>query len=232
MEVIRPKVTIVDRFDPEAIIKKLELSARKCWQSEPKDQPASVFLRNIIKRGHTSVLEHVSLTFDIICDRGVSHELVRHRIASYSQESTRYVKYNNNMQFIEPIDLYQNELLYDIWYNECEHSEDTYRKMMELGAKAQEARSILNNSLKTEVRMTINIRSLRNFFDLRCDKAAHPHMKEIAIPMLLTMKTYLPGLFDDIGYDEEFFKNYLDTNDYDYNKTVKFEHMPSNYYAK
>lgn len=145
-------------------------------------------------------------------------ELTRHRIASYSIESTRYVKYNGRMQFIKPVEFckdpydektpddYELEL---IWENSCRESEIAYISMMSYGAKPELARQVLNNSLKTEIRFTINMRSARNFFDLRCDVAAHPHMKQVAIPMLLFLREKVPVLFDDIKYDKKFADKYL-----------------------
>lgn len=220
MEIIKPSVMIVDDIDADKLLKKLELSGRKCWQSEPKGQSERRFVDTIIKREHTSVLEHVNITFDIICDRGVSHELVRHRIASFSQESTRYVNYNNKMKFIEPITLKKQPELYALWKSECEHSEQTYKQMIEMGAKPQEARTVLNHSVKTEVRVTMNIRSLRNFLSLRCNKAAHPSMKEIAIPLLLYLRERIPVVLDDIKYDKEFVWEFMDSEDYNYKHIV------------
>lgn len=215
MKVIKPGIFVVDKIDGEEIIKKINRSARKCYQSEPKG-PDEDLVRNIIKRGHTSVLEHVSITFDIITDLGISHEIVRHRIASYSQESTRYVKYDGDMEFIKPIELEKNSLGYDVWKNACADSEAYYKEMtINNKLSAQIARSVLNKSLKTEIRVTMNLRSLRNFFSLRCDKAAHPHMKEIAIPFLLALRDRIPVVFDDISYDKEFVEKYsINPSDY------------------
>lgn len=214
MKVIKPSIFVVDKIDGEEIIKKINRSARKCYQSEPKG-PDLHLVRNIIKRGHTSVLEHVSITFDIITDLGISHEIVRHRIASYSQESTRYVKYDGDMEFIKPIELDENSLAYAMWKKACADSEAYYKDMIASGVGAQVARSVLNKSLKTEIRVTMNLRSLRNFFSLRCDKAAHPHMKEIAIPFLLALRDRIPVVFDDISYDKEFVEKYsINPSDY------------------
>lgn len=209
MRIVKPKIVIVDPIDGSTILKKLEESGRKCWQSGESKDP-NKFLNAIIKRGHTSVLEHQSLTFDITTDRSVLCELTRHRIGvGYSVESTRYVKYDKgNMEFIEPIEMLDNSKLYDIWMDACQQSEYNYIQMMSNGAKAQEARAVLNNSLKTEIRFTGNMRALRHFFELRADVAAHPHIKEIAIPMLMYLKERMPVLFDDIKYDEKFWEEH------------------------
>jgi thymidylate synthase (FAD) len=205
---IKPHITVVDKINGDEIIKKLNRSARKCYQSQPNG-PDENLVRNIIKSGHTSVLEHVSITFDITTSRGVTHELVRHRIASYSQESTRYCKYQNgDMQFVRPIDIEVGSSAYNLWREGCVSSESVYKQMMDEGCLAQQAREVLNNSLKTEIRMTMNIRSLRNFFSLRCDRAAHPNMKEIAIPLMMALRSRIPVVFDDIEYDAEFAEKY------------------------
>lgn len=135
-----------------------------------------------------------------------SHELVRHRIASYVQESTRYVKYEHGeMEFIRPI--FKNTDMYDVWVQNCFDCEAAYNSMREAGAQPQEARHVLNNSIKTHIRITRNFRAMREFLSLRCAKPAHPHIKEICIPLLLLMKQKFPIIFDDIKYDEEFLEH-------------------------
>lgn len=208
MKIIRPHIFIVDEINGKEIIKKINRSARKCYQSEPIG-PDEYLVRNIIKNMHTSVLEHVSITIDIITNRAVLAELTRHRIASYSVESTRYVRYEcDDMEFIKPIEFKEDSDALRIWEDACESSAHSYTSMLEMGLPPQSARSVLNNSVKTEIRMTINLRSLRNLFSLRCDKAAHPHMKEIMIPLMLYLRDKIPVIFDDIPYDDEFAKKY------------------------
>jgi len=112
------------------------------------------------------------------------------------------------MEFIKPITIDEDTVTYDYWKTACEDSEQRYIELLDHGCKPEEARTVLNNSLKTEIRVTMNIRSLRNFFSLRCDKAAHPHMKEITIPLLLSLKSRIPVVFDDISYDEKFAEKY------------------------
>lgn len=142
-----------------------------------------------------------------------SHELVRHRIASYVQESTRYVKYENGeMEFIRPI--FSNTDMYDVWVQNCFDTEAAYIHMREAGAQPQEAREVLNNSFKTQIRITRNFRAMREFLSLRCAKPAHPHIKEICIPLLLLMKQKFPIIFDDIKYDEEFLEKMDDWHTY------------------
>lgn len=229
MKIIKPSIKIVDAKPPEELIKKLNRSARKCYQSEPNGAPDENLVRNIIKSGHTSVLEHEFMTFDIITDRGVMAELTRHRMAGYSIESTRYVKYNDNMEFIEPITIKDNKNLFKIWKEACINSQKMYAAMMENGAKAQEARQVLNNSLKTEIRMTANIRSLRNMLYLRCDDGAHPHIKQIMIPLLMHLQETYPVIFNNLRFEIDNADGVMrDAHryDYDYDKKFQMEYLP------
>ena len=205
MKIIKPSVEILDDLNPEEILKKLELCGRVCYKSEDKitDESAVKFISNIIKRGHESVLEHVSFSVRFICDRGVSHEIVRHRIASYSQESTRYCNYskgqfNGEITVIEPLYLEPGTEGYEIWKKACQEAEDNYFKLLQYGCTAQEARAVLPNSLKTEIVMTANVREWRHFLKLRTSKAAHPQIKEVAEMLLEQLNFLLPSLFDDI----------------------------------
>jgi len=148
-------------------------------------------------------LEHFSFTVKFICDRGVSHEIVRHRIASYSQESTRYCNYskgefNGEITVIEPCFLVPGTTGYDIWYRACQMAEQYYFSMLDWGCSPQEARAVLPNSLKTELVMTANIREWRHFLKLRTSPAAHLQMREVASLLLKELKQKVPVLFDDI----------------------------------
>jgi len=192
-------------------IGKLERYARVCYKSEDKmgQEYSPGFLRNIIKRGHESISEHEKATVMFIVDRGISHEIVRHRIAAYSQESTRYCNYSkdkfgNEITVIEPYFFLERPEAYKYWQDTCLSAEKNYMTMLNMGCSAQEARSILPNSLKTEIVVTYNMREWRHFFRLRCDVAAHPQMRQVAIPLLLLFRERLPLLFDDIAYDESF----------------------------
>ena len=212
MNVIKPSVEIIDMKDYDQIIRKIEKIGRVCYKSEEniKDDSAERFITNILKRGHESVIEHESVTVRMICDRGVSHEIVRHRIASYSQESTRYCNYAGDKfgNAITVIDLaggftydMNNENdreRYEVWTKAMENAEKAYFRMLELGASPQEARSVLPNSLKTEIVITMNLRSWRNFFRLRCDSHAHPQMREVAGIALKVFKEKLPVFFSDM----------------------------------
>lgn len=205
MKVIKPSFEIMDAIDGAAIMKKIEMCGRVCYKSEGliADGTAEKFVESIIKRGHESVLEHFSFTVNIVCDRGVSHEIVRHRLASYSQESTRYCNYSKGnfggeITFIKPIFLDENSEAYAIWEDACLTAEDRYFKMLNFGCTAQEARSVLPNSLKTEIAMTANIREWRHFFKLRTSPAAHPQMREVAKMMLADLKLKIPVVFDGL----------------------------------
>jgi thymidylate synthase (FAD) len=200
MRLVGQTVTLEDEIDGDAILAKLERAGRTCYQSEDRIQPGSAdkFIAGIIKRGHESVLEHASITFRCVTDRGVSHELVRHRVASYSQESTRYVRYDGDMEFIQPVDFTFGhgglELL--------EVIEDFYREMLEVGWTPQQARYFLPNGLKTEIVVTMNLRELRHFFKMRLDKAAHPQIRDLAKQMLTLCKEHVRIVFDDIEAED------------------------------
>ena len=215
MKVVYTNIFAIDEINGKAILEKIERCARKCYQSLPKGDPEG-FVKHIIERGHTSVLEHVQLTFDITTDRGVLAEITRHRHASFSVESTRYCKYDKEMTFVDPIDMFDvpdDEALQAIWKRGCEQTERDYRDMMQIKPAAQVARSVTNQSLKTNLTMSINLRSMRNLFTLRCASGAHPHFKELSIPWLLWMKREIPVVFDDIEYDHEFYEKYKERLD-------------------
>ena len=206
MKVISPDVIILDEIDGDAILRKIEMCGRTCYKSENKiaDSSAEQFVRNIIQRGHESVLEHVNITVKFICDRGVSHEIVRHRIASYSQESTRYCNYSNEqfgseITVIEPCFLARDTPGYSKWWLACKQAEEAYFDLLDYGCSPQEARAVLPNSLKTEVVMTANLREWRHFLRLRTSIAAHPQMREVACILLNKLKAKIPVVFDDIG---------------------------------
>lgn len=195
----------LDDFDGHEMLKKVERAGRICYKSEDRisDGSAERFVSNIIKNGHESVLEHEKISVKVICDRGVSHEIVRHRIASYSQESTRYCNYNKNqfgneITVIKPLYWKRDSREYQVWKEAMEMSEKAYMDLIELGASPQEARSVLPNSLKTEIVMTMNLREWRHFFDLRTSERAHPQMKEIACLMLDEFRIKVPVVFDDL----------------------------------
>ena len=205
MKIIEPGVELVDDFDAATIMKKIERAGRVCYKSESniKDDSAEKFIRSIIKRGHESVIEHATVSFKIICDRGVTHELVRHRIASYSQESTRYCdytagKFGGELTFIKPCFWSDDDENFLLWKETMAQLEKNYLSLRANGAKPEEARSILPNSLKTEIFVTMNLREWRHFLKLRTAKAAHPQMREVALKIYKILAEKLPAVFDDI----------------------------------
>jgi thymidylate synthase (FAD) len=205
MNIIKPGFIFEEDFDGEEILKKLERYGRTCYKSEDKITPDSSrkLITNILASGHESVIEHEKITVRIICDRGVSHEVVRHRIASYSQESTRYCnyskgKFNNEITVIDVRPHLVNEESFDIWFNLMLACESAYNRLIELGNSPQIARDVLPNSLKTEIVITFNLREWRHFFRLRCSSKAHPQMREVTIPLFVEMKKRIPVIFDDL----------------------------------
>ena len=212
MIIDKARVEILSNEKYEEMVKKIELIGRVCYKSEDqiKEGSAERFIRGIINRGHESVIEHVSISVRFICDRGVSHEIVRHRIASYSQESTRYCNYVQQKfgEQITCIDIttgFDYDLnnpvdrkKYSIWYKAMENAEKSYFQLIECGASPQEARSVLPNSLKTEIVVTMNLRGWRHFFQLRTSKAAHPQFREVARMLLIMFAEKYPIFFTDL----------------------------------
>ena len=203
-------------------LKHIEKIGRVCYKSEGRitedGESAKKFVKMLINRGHEAMIEHSSLSIKFVVDRGISHELVRHRIASFAQESTRYVNYSldkfgNEINVIDirngiildnkmkNMDANTIELIISEWLLAMEDAEKHYMKMIELGATPQIARSVLPNSTKTEITITTNYREWRNFFKLRVPNTAHPQMREVTISLLKELKRRLPIVFDDIEED-------------------------------
>lgn len=203
MQIIEPTVKILQMPTYREALDVTELAARTCYKSEDKIKHGSdiALIKRCIRDGHESVLEHVSVTLRLICDRGVSHELVRHRLAAYSQESTRYVRYKD-VQFIEPWWWHDSEEDDDLCGKIIEYFhlvEDLYSTMLDAGKAPQAARAVLPNAVKTEVVMTANLREWRHVFKLRTSAAAHPDMRRIMLIALSAMKMMLPVFFEDIN---------------------------------
>lgn len=207
MQAIRAYTQIYGDVNGQEILNKIERCGRVCYKSEGKIEEGSAekFVAGIIKRGHEAVLEHASVTVKFVVDRGVSHEIVRHRIASYCQESTRYCNYSKDdfgseITCIIPEYLDYKSAEWETWKAAMKSCEDAYFKLLDIGLTPQEARAVLPNSLKTEVVMTANLREWRTFFKLRCANAAHPQMREVTRPLLEDFKNMIPVVFDDITY--------------------------------
>ena len=222
MRVLKAGYEIInkDSINGVEILKTIEKVGRTCYKSEDKitEDSAVKFVRNLINRGHEAMIEFANITVKFTCDRGVSHEIVRHRVSSFAQESTRYCsynkdKFNSSVSYIDinegikldtkmkNMDEVNLALIFNEWLLACKESENHYLKMLELGATPQIARSVLNNSTKTEINMSANLREWRHFFKLRVDKPAHPQMREITIPLLLELNELIPVVFEDIVED-------------------------------
>lgn len=205
MKIIEPYYVIEEELDAKKIMATIERAGRTCYKSEGniKEGSAERFIASILQRGHESVIEHEKITVRFVCDRGVTHEMVRHRIASYSQESTRYCNYSNDkfgneLTFIKPCFWDESDPNYSLWVDSMEYIEKQYNAMIAQGAKPEEARSILPNSLKTEIVVTMNLREWRHYFKLRTAAAAHPQIREISNMLLAEFKEKLPVIFGDL----------------------------------
>ena len=212
MITVKPSIEILSDSSYETILQKIERIGRVCYKSEDKirENTAEGFIRGIIKRGHESVIEHESISVKVICDRGVTHEIVRHRIASYSQESTRYCnytsdKFSNQISCIDiatgfhyNMDNEADRKKWDIWNQAMMAAEQYYFALIAAGAKPEEARSVLPNSLKTEIVMTMNLREWRHFIRLRSSRAAHPQIAEITAQILAEFTKRYPVFFEDL----------------------------------
>ena len=208
MKIINASYHIETPIDGAEILKRIEKAGRTCYKSEDRitEESAKSFVRKLMERGHESVLEHASITVRFVCDRGVSHEIVRHRLASYSQESTRYCNYSNyrfgsELTVIKPCFLTEKTGAYMSWVTAMHLAEIMYSDMLAEGCTPQEARSVLPSSTKTEVVMTANLREWRHFLKLRTAKAAHPQMRELTVPLLKELQAWIPVIFDDIKED-------------------------------
>nr|UVY58865.1 MAG: Thymidylate synthase complementing protein [Bacteriophage sp.] len=208
MQAIKPYTQIYKDFDGQKVLQKIEAAARTCYKSEGKIQEGSAakLVAGLIKSGHEAMLEHALVTVKFVVDRGISHELVRHRLASFAQESTRYCNYSKDdfgseITFIIPDYLEYKSEGWNIWKESMKQAEDAYFKMLDFGLSPQQARAVLPNSLKTEVVMTANLREWRHFFKLRAlgtTGKPHPQMLEVAVPLLEDMKNLIPVVFDDL----------------------------------
>lgn len=235
MKIIDPEVS-VHEFNGKRIMKHLENACRTCYRSEDKisEESYSNLLKNCINRGHESILEHEKVTIEMICDIGVYKDLTRHRIASFSIESTRYCcydkdKFGGEISFIKPV-FYNNDysngtILVDpegvdsssfenpdqektwLWENAMEDIEFFYMEMRSKGFTPDECRMVLPHSTAAKVVMTANIREWKHILSLRSTKHAHPSVQQVMIPLLLYFKLEMPEIFGDIEYNKEFDKD-------------------------
>lgn len=208
MQAIKAYTQIYNDFDGQKMLEKIEKVARTCYKSEEKIQEGSAakMVASLIKSGHEAMLEHASVTVKFVVDRGISHELVRHRLASFAQESTRYCNYSKDdfgseITFIIPEYLDYKSAGWNTWKETMKACEYSYFKLLDIGLTPQEARAVLPNSLKTEVVMTANLREWRHFFKLRAlgtTGKPHPQMLEVTVPLLEDFKQMIPVVFDDL----------------------------------
>jgi thymidylate synthase (FAD) len=229
MKIMKPSYEILTEIDGIKMLQHIEKIGRVCYKSEDKitddGESAKAFVKMLINRGHEAMIEYSMISVKFTVDRGVSHELVRHRIASFAQESTRYCNYSNDKfgseisvivpSWFEYVPSYYEELLQhkvkDVsvfknteleWLQQMGSAEASYLRLLDMGWSAQEARSVLPNSLKTDIAITMDFRNWRNFFRLRTPMSVHPQMREVTIPLLGDFKSRIPVVFDDIELPE------------------------------
>lgn len=207
MKIVKAKIKREFPVSPAAArveLRRMERAGRTCYKSErpQTDQTASEFAKMVLGRGHESVIEHLFASFRITTDRGVSHELVRHRLASYSQESTRYVNYRKRggLEFIDPRVAFpsMSPVAFARWERSVSRAESDYLALESLGCPPELCRDVLPNSTRTEIVITANVREWRHFCQMRCDSPAHPQMREITIPILGQLFGLWPVLFADL----------------------------------
>lgn len=206
-QLIKPCFLIETEIDGEKILKEIELFARNCYKSEAKATEAShlEFVRRLLHTNkHEGIADHHVISARIIIDRGVGNEVVRHRIAAYLQESTRYCDYSKAGE-IQIIDVgpHMTNGQFDEWWDAMCDAERHYNNLRRMGCRAEIARDVLPLSLKTEIIMTLNLTSWRNFFKKRTAPNAHPQLREVAIPMLREFQRLLPVIFEDIQPGEK-----------------------------
>lgn len=211
MKIVQPSFEILDHNN---LLRNIELGGRVCYKSEDKMCEGSdvALIEKLKSFKHESVLEHGTITVKFITDRGVTHELVRHRVASFSQESTRYCnygkgKFDGEITVIQPCfwfgDGCDDETNMMHWRMAMHDAERYYLAMLEQGASAQEARSVLPNSLKTEIVVTANVREWRHIIALRTHRDSHPQIRQIMVPLSVEFAKRWPVLFADVGVGEE-----------------------------
>lgn len=206
MKRVHPSVELL-WITPEAE-RQIELAGRTCYKSEDKisEDSARKFTMRMRKSGHHAMIEHAAASFRIITDRGITHEIVRHRLASYAQESTRYCnygtdKFGNECSFIEPPNLDGPQR--SLWIEACEFAEKKYFAMLAAGCSAQIARSVLPTCLKTEIVMMANMREWRHFISLRGALSAHPQIRPIAYLVWEILMKYAPSIFEDLSPEKQ-----------------------------
>ena len=202
MKIIQPSIEILTPLDGDYILRFLERCGRVCYKSEDKitGDSAGKFIRNLIKSGHESVIEHFNITVKVVCSRAISHQIVRHRIGAYSQESQRYANYKDGIEVIEPT----ANISYDsanCWIEAVMEAEEYYQELIEVGVKPEVARDVLPNAIATTLVITYNLRQWRHFLKQRTSPAADPQIRRIAGMILKEFKAQVPVIFKDIEID-------------------------------
>ena len=219
MRIVEPSFEIMSMPDPNTALSVIERAGRTCYKSEHKIEPDSAyrFIQKLLSIGHESVLEHGAITVRFLTDRAVSHELVRHRLASYSQESQRYVdpEHKGLMEFIRPWWVPKE------WIGDCERGYidspggfkraevrvfmtslfdvyNNYQLLRNFGRTPQQARVVLPNAIKTEIIVTANPREWRHILKLRTGSVTYPQIRELMLPVLQEFKNLWPALFENI----------------------------------
>ena len=211
MRIIEPSYEILTPIDGDEILKTIEKVARTCYKSEDKIEEGSAkrMAKMLIKNSHEAMIEFFDITVKFVHNRGFSHEMVRHRLCSFAQESTRYCNYSddkfgNELTVIRPYWLNQENGVIeetpkgDMWYRSISFSEVAYFTLLNLKQQPQAARGILPNDLKTEIIVKANLREWRTIFKLRTAPSAHPDMRRVMIPLLEELRGKIPVIFDDI----------------------------------
>lgn len=221
MEIVEHGYEIISL--PDRLLETIEFCGRTCYKSENKitEGSAAKFVRMLIEKNHYAMIEFGDIIVKLTTNRGVTHEMVRHRLCSFAQESTRYVNYKSGeIQFIRPVwinkdwvansiniihkplecypEQMEERFAYNTWVNSCLRAEDDYKRLLNLGWRPEQAREVLPNSLKTEIVIKANIREMIHILDLRCNKAAHPQMRCLMLPLLAELHKRIPVLFDDL----------------------------------
>jgi thymidylate synthase (FAD) len=205
LELDNSPVSKMREFDGVELLRRIEYCARISHRSEDMPADTDRFLRAVVlKHGDWSVVEHASITVEFLVDRGVTHELVRHRIFSITQESTRFVNYLKRVsaRFIKPSfpddDTYKEDSCFGIWAHAVDTCMAAYTQLIKLGCTPQIARSVLPNALSSKIVITGNLRQWRHFFIMRTTKETHPQMREVTVPLLDEIKKVIPIIFEDI----------------------------------
>lgn len=210
MKIIEPSfnLSISNQNEGIQMLKSIETHARISHRSDGTEDTWEKFITAVVlNHGDWSVTEHESVSVTIRTDRGITHELVRHRLFSFTQESTRFVRYGKkvDLEFIRPVDL--PSTCWDNWEKACAVAEKEYFNMLTGGARPQEARSVLPQSTAATIVMTGNLRNWRHFFLMRTSKESHPDMRRITVPMLRFFQDYVPLLFSDIEPEKRQIEN-------------------------